>query len=483
MNQLRIAAAYIRVSTEDQTEFSPAAQLRELREYASSHNLILDERYIFSDEGISGRKAEKRPGFMAMIETAKKKDHPFEVVLVHKFDRFARSREDSIVYKSILKKAGVEVISIREPIVEGSYGGVVEALYESFAEAYSINLGQEVRKGMTEKALRGEPQTAPPFGYQMENGRFIPHDIEGPVVLQIYERFDAGEGFFQLAKWLNVQGYTTHRGSAFENRTVEYILRNPVYAGYTRWNTKRRTRRNYSDPDTLVVKGKHEPIVTQELWDRVQIRIAELKARHRYHGRPNYDRKHWLCGIVRCASCGTTLIFTKPHYLKCNNFVRGRCKTSQHVSIPAMEEAFLNRLCADIDPRQTPDCTLIRTSDPVTDQISLLRQSIEKISRKRSRLTEAYLAEALSLEDYKSLSAKLSQELDTLNASLAEAEATLTPVDTKALLRQAIQSTLDTLTSPDSTIPEKFDAANAIIESCTYDKSTNTLSLTYRTTV
>ena len=71
MNQLRIAAAYIRVSTEDQTEFSPAAQLRELREYASSHNLILDERYIFSDEGISGRKAEKRPGFMAPLKTKK----------------------------------------------------------------------------------------------------------------------------------------------------------------------------------------------------------------------------------------------------------------------------------------------------------------------------------------------------------------------------------------------------------------------------
>ncbi len=483
MNLIRIAAAYIRVSTDEQTEFSPAAQLRELREYATAHNLILDERYIFADEGISGRKAEKRPGFMAMIEAAKGKDHPFEVVLVHKFDRFARSREDSIVYKNILKRAGVEVVSIREPLSEGSYSGVMEAIYESFAEAYSINLGQEVRKGMTEKALRGEPQTAPPFGYRLENNAFIPYDTEAPIVQQIFQRFAAGEGLFPIAKWLNAQGITTHRGTAFENRTVEYILRNPVYIGYLRWNPKGRTLRDYNNPDVLTVKGQHSPIIDQELWDTVQTRMAEVKARHRYHGRPSYDRKHWLCGIVRCAACGSTLIFAKPNYLKCNNYVRGRCKTSQHTTIPAMEEAFLNRLRADMDPALTPRCTLIRTNSPVNDQIALLRQALEKAERKKARLTEAYLAEAISLTEYKQLQIKLTEELQTAQAALEAAEAALPVVDAKAILRQAIQTTLDTLTSPEATTAQKYEAASTIIESCTYDKSTNTLSLTYRATV
>ncbi len=483
MNQIRIAAAYIRVSTDEQTEFSPAAQLRELREYATAHNLILDERYIFADEGISGRRAEKRPGFMAMIDAAKRKDHPFEVVLVHKFDRFARSREDSIVYKSMLKRAGVEVISIKEPLSEGSYSGVMEAIYESFAEAYSINLGQEVRKGMKEKALRGEPQTAPPFGYRLENKAFVPHDTEAPIVRLIFEHFAAGDGLFPIAKWLNAQGITTHRGTAFENRTVEYILRNPVYIGYLRWNPMGRTRRDYNNPNILTVKGKHPPIIEQELWDTVQTRMAEVKARHRYHGRPSSDRKHWLCGIVRCAACGSTLIFARPNYLKCNNYVRGRCKTSQHTTIPAMEEAFLNRLRADTDPAHTPDYNVIRTSSPVNDQITRLRGTLDKAERKKARLTEAYLAEALTLEDYKSLSARLTQEIQDLQASLLEVESTLAPIDTKALLRQAIHSTLQTLTSPDSTIAQKHEAASAIIDTATYDKATNTLSLTYRTTV
>ncbi len=483
MSQVRIAAAYIRVSTDDQTEFSPAAQLRELREYAVTHNLILDERYIYTDEGISGRRAEKRPGFMAMIEAAKQKDHPFEVVLVHKFDRFARSREDSIVYKSMLKRAGVEVISIKEPLSEGSYSGVMEAIYESFAEAYSINLGQEVRKGMKEKALRGEPQTAPPFGYRLESKMFIPHDTEAPLVQQIFQRFAEGEGLFPIAKWLNAQGVTTHRGTSFENRTVEYILRNPVYIGYLRWNPKRRTRRDYSDPDVLTIKAKHSPIIDQELWDTVQTRMAEVKARHRYHGRPNYDRKHWLCGIVRCSSCGSTLIFVKPHYLKCNNYVRGRCKTTQHIAVDTLAEAFIQQLRNDLQADTPPEYSLIRSTNNTDSHLRELRQAAEKAERKKNRLTEAYLAEAISLTEYKQLQSKLNDELQTLQNALHTAEATLPVIDSRAILRQAIRTALDTLTSETASMPEKYDAANAIIENCTFNKVQNALNITYRASV
>ena len=160
-----IAAAYIRVSTDDQTEFSPDAQLKALRRYASQNNLVLDERYIFSDEGISGRKAEKRPGFMSMIAQAKSKEHPFDVILVHKFDRFARSREDSVVYKSMLKReCNVRVISITESVEDDKFSVILEAMLEAMAEYYSINLSDEVKKGMTEKATRGGLQHVPPFG-------------------------------------------------------------------------------------------------------------------------------------------------------------------------------------------------------------------------------------------------------------------------------------------------------------------------------
>ena len=100
---MRIAAAYIRVSTHMQEELSPDAQKRLLGEYAKRNGMILSNEFIFMDKGISGKKAEKRPDFMKMISMAKQKPAPFDVILVWKFSRFARNQEESIVYKNLLR--------------------------------------------------------------------------------------------------------------------------------------------------------------------------------------------------------------------------------------------------------------------------------------------------------------------------------------------------------------------------------------------
>ena len=107
------AAAYIRVSTEEQAEYSPDSQLKRILEYAASHQLSVPSEYIFIDEGISGRSADNRPAFLRMIRTARQKPRPFDRILVWKFSRFARNRQDSILYKSMLRKeCGIDVISI-----------------------------------------------------------------------------------------------------------------------------------------------------------------------------------------------------------------------------------------------------------------------------------------------------------------------------------------------------------------------------------
>lgn len=472
------AAAYIRVSTEDQTEYSPDAQLRELRDYAAANGMLLVKTY--SDEGISGRRAEKRPGFMQMIADARSAAHPFDVILVHKFDRFARNREDSIVYKSMLKRSGVEVVSIKEPLSDGAYAGVMEAIYESFAEAYSINLGQEVRKGMTEKALRGEPMTAPPFGYRMEHGQFYPDEREAPAVREIFSLFLRTNNYTAIAKHLNDHGFTTHRSTRFENRTVEYILRNPVYVGKLRWNPKRRTRRDYSDPDVLTVPGKHEPLIDERTFNAVQEQIAERKALMPYHARPNYDRKHWVCGLVRCAACGGTLIFSQPHFLKCNNYVRGRCRHTQHIDVAAIEAAILTRLQADLVSADDLQCRILAAKDDHALAVQRLTAELDRARAKRSRLTDAYLNGALELDDFKRLKDLLEQELAQKEAELSTARAALPAIDAGAALRASIDETLRTLTDPNRTTAEKFDAANAIIDTCTFSKAENLLTLTYR---
>ena len=128
------AACYIRVSTEEQTEYSPEAQRRALEGYARQHGYSIDPAHVYVDAGISGRRAETRPAFMAMIAAAKGKPPPFTAILVHKFDRFARNREDSIVYKSLLRRqCGVQVISITEHLEDDRMGLILEAMLEALS--------------------------------------------------------------------------------------------------------------------------------------------------------------------------------------------------------------------------------------------------------------------------------------------------------------------------------------------------------------
>lgn len=198
---MKTGAAYIRVSTDMQVELSPDSQLKLIKQYAKQNDIILNKEYIFADDGISGRTAEKRPEFMRMIATAKTTPRPFDVILVWNFSRFARNREDSIVYKSMLRKeCGIEVISISEPVGEDKTSILIEALLEAMDEYYSINLAEEVKRGMTEKVSRGGIVAAPPFGYTVKDGIYVPDEREAPVVKMIFEKYLAGEG--TRAIWL-----------------------------------------------------------------------------------------------------------------------------------------------------------------------------------------------------------------------------------------------------------------------------------------
>ena len=91
---------------------------------------------------------------MCIRDRAKSTPKPFDVILVHKFDRFARNREDSVVYKSLLRsELGIQVLSITENIGDDKMSVIIESMLEAMAEYYSLNLSDEVKKGMSEKAV------------------------------------------------------------------------------------------------------------------------------------------------------------------------------------------------------------------------------------------------------------------------------------------------------------------------------------------
>ena len=111
------AVIYARYSSDNQREESIEGQIRECTAYAEKNGITVIKHYI--DRAFSA-KTDNRPEFQQMIKDSGKK--LFDVVLVWKFDRFARNRFDSANYKMILKKNGVHLISVMEPIAEGSQG-------------------------------------------------------------------------------------------------------------------------------------------------------------------------------------------------------------------------------------------------------------------------------------------------------------------------------------------------------------------------
>ena len=129
---MKIAAAYIRVSTEDQAEYSPDSQIRLIRDYAARNGMTVPDEYLFADEGISGKTTKNRTQFNRMIGIAKRKPKPFEAILLWKFSRFARSRQDSIVYKTMLRRQlGIDVISITEALGDDKMSILMEAIIEA----------------------------------------------------------------------------------------------------------------------------------------------------------------------------------------------------------------------------------------------------------------------------------------------------------------------------------------------------------------
>ena len=421
---MKTAAAYIRVSTDDQLEYSPDSQLKAIKNYAEKNSIFLPEQYVFMDEGISGRTTGKREGFKKMIMLAKAKPKPFDCILVWKYSRFARNREDSVVYKSMLRKqCGIDVISISESVGDDKMSVIFEAMIEAMDEYYSINLAEEVKRGMTEKAKRGGILSIPPFGYKMKNGNFIVVEEEAEIIKNVFESYAAGSGFLSIAKKLNLMGVKTHRNGRIENRTVEYWLHNPVYIGKIRWNPTGKTSRNYNDKNLIISDGTHEAIVGDELWNTVQRRLADSKEKYKKNMRePQKGMSHWLKGVLRCGICGHTLSNCGGFYY-CSYKSKGLCKGNGCVSVKVIEKLVIDKLDEILDcdgirieieqsakPQQTKENFDVR----------LLNTKISETEKRLERIREAYENGVDTIEEYKAGKEKINGEIKKLKAAVKE---------------------------------------------------------------
>lgn len=471
---MKIAAAYLRVSTERQDEYSLDSQLKLIRDYAASNDYIVPDEFVFIDDGISGRSAEKRPEFLRMIGTAKEKDSPFEAILVWKFSRFARNQEESIVYKSMLARCGVAVVSISEPLAEGAFGSLIERILEWMDEFYSIRLSGEVRRGMTERVSRGEPVTIPSFGYDIEDKVYVPNE-HADTVRRIYSDYLAGKGVAAIARELGAEGVRTRRGKLPENRWVQYILENPVYIGKLRWSPDGKQNYTRDDPrdDALLVDGCHEHIIDDETWAAVQAKIERSK-----RGRIPYQRREqpvsWMLkGLVRCGSCGSTLVYqsTACPTMQCHKYAHGACPTSHALSIAKANRLVIAALesctAASMFP-VSPQAVKPATDEP--DYNKLIRQEQQKLRR----LMDAYEEGIYTIEEFAERRAKLDDKIAKLQK---QAEKNTPAIIDVQEYKARVLDVLDIIKSDSVSEADKNTALKSIISYIVYEKANNRLAL------
>lgn len=326
------AALYARVSSERQAEkdLSIPAQMKALRDYAIRNKWEVVNEFV--DEAESARTAN-RPAFQEMINLTKQKPSPFKVILVWKLSRFARNREDSILYKSALRKRGVQIVSINEQIDETPTGRLLEGLIETIDEFYSANLAQDTRRGMKENAQRGCLNGSRiPYGYRAAiseiNGVskrvLVVNEDEARGVKRVFELSLSGEGAKDIAQTLTSEGFPTRNGKPWNKKFVAYVLQNESYTGTYIWNRtgqKDGIKIKNSAADIVRIENHHAALIDPESFAKCHRMIKE-RTPARNHPRA-VSSQHALSGLVYCGCCGSRMTISTA---KSGRFFYYSCK-------------------------------------------------------------------------------------------------------------------------------------------------------------
>ena len=309
MNTIR-AAAYARFSSPLQRDESIDAQVRAISEFAAANKYQITK--IYADRAKSGT-TDQRPEFLKMIADAK--HHLFDVILVHKLDRFARDRYDAAIYRKELEKVGVKLVSVLENFDDDSpESRIMVSVIEGYNEYYSMNLRREVMKGLKENALSCRHTGGTPgLGYTVNPStmKLEIDEHEAGAVRLIFHRYIEGASYGEIIQELNDKGYRTKRGKPFGKNSLYEILRNEKYAGVYYYNKSASKganghfNRHKSKPEDEVIRidGGVPALISKADFAKAQEKMLERKQRP-----ASFKAKevYLLSGKIKCGLCGSS---------------------------------------------------------------------------------------------------------------------------------------------------------------------------------
>ena len=434
---------YARVSSDKQDlDLSISAQLRAQRDYARTkdHEVVRE----FVDEAESGRTSQ-RPVFQEMIALARRKPPPFQAILVWKLSRFARNREDSIIYKSLLRRQGVQVISVTEHMEDSPTGRMLEGMIEVMDEFYSANLAQEVARGMRESASRGFwVSSGTPYGYRrvhvQDGGKLRAklepdHQTEG-VVQKMFQMASDGMGCKEIAKALNLQGIPSPRGKRWGKGRVHKVITNELYTGTLLWGVSGNYHRQ-AGLKPVRVEDAYPALVDRSTFEGV---IVTLKSRAPTQTPPRrVSSPYLLSGLLRCGSCHATMFGTgaksgRFHYYVCATAYRSGRQACSGKSVPqSLIEREVLKKVQQLILREEHLGELVRLTnkelegslDQAKELIDNLESQVGDTDTRLGRLYDALETGKVELDDLAPRVRELREKRDHLQRAKAEAEETI----------------------------------------------------------
>lgn len=316
---------YMRVSTSMQVEgYSLEAQKERLQKFAEFQHLEIVREYC--DAGKSGKNITGRPEFTQMLQDVANDRDGVKYILVFKLSRFGRNAADVLNSLQYIQDFGVNLICVEDGIDSSKDSGKLTiTVLSAVAEIERENILVQTMEGRKQKAREGKWNGGQaPFGYKLdkENDTITIEPKDAEVVRLIYEKYvNDGLGIDRICDYLNTHGYTKTKVRAreltyFTRTFLARVLDNPVYIGkiaYGKSTTEKvkGTRDQYrrvKAEDPLIVDGKHEAIVSEELWEAAQAKRKENSiAWNKTH---SLDHEHILSGLIKCPICGTGLTGT-----------------------------------------------------------------------------------------------------------------------------------------------------------------------------
>lgn len=307
MPKLVRVAAYARVSSDkDAMLHSLSSQVSYFSKMIQSHD---SWKYVgvYSDEGMTGTKI-KRDGFQRMIRDAKA--GKIDIIVTKSLSRFARNTVDCLKTIREMKAINVDIFFEEQNIHTLSANGeFLISLLAGYAQEESRQCSENTLWRVRKNFKEGKPYGGSSMiGYRLEKGRFTVVPEEAEIVRRIFDLYLAGNGFCKIARILTNDGIKSYTGKAWNKSTLGEIISNVTYTGnlhlqktYRENHMTKKTMRNKGEKPLYIVEGNHEPIISQEIFDKAQeIRKTKAVGKSGKRNGPAYP----FTGLIYCGECG-----------------------------------------------------------------------------------------------------------------------------------------------------------------------------------